>query len=596
MATAVKPVIYQLVVRYFGNVNTTNRRNGSLAVNGCGRFADVNAAALTAIRGLGATHLWLTGCLRQATLTDYSSVGLPPDDADVVKGVAGSMYAVRDYFDVCPDYAADPARRLAEFEALVARAHEAGLRVLIDFVPNHVARGYHSVVRPDLDFGKGDDQAKFFARDNHLYYLPGTRLRLQHPPGWDPPGVVFDGQFGPEDGGPGRTPKATGNNCARPEPGVDDWYETVKLNYGFNFLDGTRDFNPRPRTWDLVDRILAYWQGKGVDGFRCDMAHFVPPEAWQYLIPAARGRDPGCFFLAEAYPTGDRSIPMWDPGDLLAAGFDAVYFSDAYNTLKRVYQGRASLDDYDRTITSLGGAQRAGRLGYLENHDERRIASAVEPGRSEGDSGFGSAEAGYQLGPLQFLFGKGPVLFYNGQEVGEPGAGAEGFSSGDGRTTTFDYWCMPEFAKWVKGHAYDGGGLSESARALRRFYADLLALCQDPSVRGGGYWGLKYYNRAARFADCLDDLYTFARFEDGSGRLLLVAANFRPSGALAAQVRIPQALADQAGLPEDLTVRLVLSRAGAKDTVVARHPRQLLVARGFTVTLPNQAAQVYVIA
>lgn len=588
-----KPVIYQLVVRYFGNLNRTNRRHGTRAVNGCGSFADVSDHALAALHSFGVTHLWLTGCLRQATLTDHADLDLPADDADVVKGIAGSFYAIRDYFDVCPDYAVQPARRLAEFEALLGRIHDAGMKVILDLVPNHVARGYHSVVKPELDFGTGDDQGRFFARNNHFYYLVGTQLRLRHPPGWDPPGVVFDGLFGPEDGGPGRTPKATGSNCARPDPAEWEWYETVKLNYGFNFLDGAREFQPRPRTWDLMDQILAYWQAKGVDGFRCDMAHYVPREAWEFLIPQARRRDSDCVFLAEAYPSWERAIPITNLDDLVAAGFDAYYHSDAYNALKRVYQGTGSLDDYDRTITPLTGAQRDARVAYLENHDERRVASAVEPGRSPGDSGFGSPAAGYQLAPLQYLFSRGPVLFFNGQEVGEPGAGAEGFSSSDGRTTAFDYWCMPEFAKWVNGHAYDGGELSAEQQALRRYYAALLALCQDPAVRGTGYWGLRYFNRRARFADCSDDLYSFARFREGSGRMLLIAANFRQGASSSAPLRIPAELAALVGLPARVTVRLLLDRGGARDQVVAGLAREALSSDGFRATLPDQTAQVY---
>ncbi len=256
MASAVKPVIYQLVVRYFGNVNPTNRRDGTLDVNGCGRFADVTPTAIARLKGLGATHVWLTGCLRQATLTGRGALGLPADDPDVVKGIAGSFYAVRDYFDVCPDYATDPEKRLDEFRALVDRLHAAGLKVLIDFVPNHVARGYHSVRRPDRDFGRGDDQTRFFARDNHFFYLvdpPGQRLALRRPPSWNPPGFVFDGLYPPEDGGPGRVPRASGDNCASASPSKDNWYETVKLNYGYNFLDCSAHYDPRPRTWDLMD-------------------------------------------------------------------------------------------------------------------------------------------------------------------------------------------------------------------------------------------------------------------------------------------------------------------------------------------------------
>jgi glycosidase len=600
MAVAVKPVIYQLVVRYFGNVNTTNRRDGTLQVNGCGRFADVSGAALAALKGLGATHVWLTGCLRQATLTPYPALGLPADDPDVVKGIAGSFYAVRDAFDVCPDYAVNPAERLAEFRALVERVHAAGMKVLLDLVPNHVARGYHSVTRPELDFGKGDDKTTFFARDNHFFYLvdpPGQSLRLSRPAYWDPPGFPFDGRFPPEDGGPGRPPRASGDNCTSASPTKDNWYETVKLNYGYNFVTGTGHYGPRPRTWDRVDEVLRFWQEQGVDGFRCDMAHLVPREAWEHLIGRARlpGRDPGCYFLAEAYVPSGMASPIAALDALTAAGFDAVYGSAPYDALKRIYQGSGTQNDYDRAVTGLSPGERARRLGYLENHDERRVASPIVPGRGPGDSGFGAAAAGYQLAPLQFLFGNGPVLLFNGQEVGEPGAGFAGFSADDGRTTNFDYWGMPEFARWVNGHAYDGGGLSEAQKALRRFYADLLALCQDPSVRGDGYWGLKYWNRGERFPDCPDDLYTFARFQDGSGRLLLVAACLRPNASVGGRVRMPAELAAAAGLGGDVTVRLLLDRGGAQKVTVARPTREGLVRDGFAVAVPNQTAQVYVI-
>ena len=237
--------------------------------------------------------------------------------------------------------------------------------------------------------------SQFFARDNSFFYLPGQSLRLAHPPAWNPPGVTFDNRFEPEDGGPGRTPKVTGDNCATASPGVNNWYETIKLNYGYNFLDGQSQFQPRPRTWERMDRILAYWQSKGVDGFRCDMAHFVPREAWQFLTSAARaGRNPECFFLGEAYPSGWPGTPIINPFDLAEVGFDAVYHSPSYDALKRIYQGSGTQDDYDRAVTFLPG-RRSAALCYLENHDERRLASPIVRNRPDGgpcgpgDSGFG---------------------------------------------------------------------------------------------------------------------------------------------------------------------------------------------------------------
>lgn len=599
MRSDAKPVIYQLVVRYFGNTNTTNRRDGSLAENGCGRFEDVNEAALRSLRELGVTHVWLTGCHRQATLTDHSAIGLPPDDPGVVKGVAGSFYAIRDYFDVCPDYARDPANRLAEFEAMIGRIHAAGMKALLDFVPNHVARGYHSVVRPALDFGVGDDTSRFFDPANHFFYLvdpPGQALQLPRPTHWDPPGVTFSGGYAREDGSPGRPPKATGSNAATATPGPHDWYETVKLNYGYDFTTRTGHYDPPPRTWDVMDEVLAYWQHLGVDGFRCDFAHYIPPEAWRHLITRARARDATVFFLAEAYPYEGSGDPITDMRQLVEAGFDAVYHDASYNSLKRIYQGAGTQDEYHTTMVSLSPALRRRYVTYLENHDERRVASPIDPGAGWSESGFGSMRAGCLLAPLQLLMGPGPVLMLNGQEVGEPGAGTEGYRGDDGRTTVFDYWCMPEFAKWVNGHAYDGGGLSDEQRALRRFYAALLALCQDEAVRRGEYWGLKYFNRPDLFADCPDAIYSFARFVPGSGRLLLTAGNFDRAAAAAGRLRLPAEVIEQAGLRAEATVRLVLDGSGVRDDAVARHPPSALFTDGFEVSIPKESAHVYAVA
>ncbi|MGC4030384.1 MAG: alpha-amylase family glycosyl hydrolase [Tepidisphaeraceae bacterium] len=467
-----KPIIYQLVVRYFGNTNPTRAFAGTLAENGSGKFADVSDAALASIKALGATHVWLTGCHRQATLTDWSSIGLPPDDPDVVKGVAGSFYAIRDYFDVCPDYAVNPNDRLAEFDAMIARVHAAGMKAIIDFVPNHVARGYESVVRPDLQFGVGDDTGVFFSPQNHFFYVAdGTRdpLRLTRPAHWNPPGYVFDGLYPREDGSPERPVKVTGNNVRQTRLGPDPWYETIKVNYGYDFESRTGHYTPRPRTWDVMDSVFAYWQQRGVDGFRCDFAHYVPAEAWQFLVDGIHRRDPNAYVFAEAYPWEGSGDPIVRREQLIESGFDAVYNDHTYHILKSIYLGRSSQDDYHHALTSVGGPARRQMVQYLENHDERRIASPVNPAAGwAGDSGFGTADAGYLLAPLQYLATPGPVLMLNGQEIGEPGADAEGYSGRDGRTGLFDYWSMPEFVKWVNGHAYDGGGLADWQRTLPR--------------------------------------------------------------------------------------------------------------------------------
>jgi len=595
-----KPVIYQIVARYFGNTNTTNQQDGTIEANGCGKFADITEIALQALEDLGVTHVWLTGCLRQATLTGYPDVELPSDDPDVVKGRAGSLFAVRDYFDVCPDYARHPANRLDEFVSLVDRIHRVGLKALLDFVPNHVARGYHSVVKPELDFGTGDDTRKYFVPNNHFFYLvnpPGQKLTLSKPASWNPVGVRFDGEFAPEDGSVGHPPKVTGNNVTWPNPGTDDWYDTIKLNYGYNFVDCTGHYDPRPRTWDVIDQILAYWQAKGVDGFRCDFANYIPAEAWTFLIAQARQRDANAFFFAEAYvnPFAGSGDPVASLQQLIDAGFDAVYHDPACDQLKAVYQGKASQDDYDHEM-AFPPIARDHTVEYLENHDERRIASPIVLDAGPDNSGFGSAEAGYQLAPLQYLSSSGPVLMLNGQEVGEPGAQAEGYQLADGRTTIFDYWAMPEFVKWVNRGRYDGGGLSKGQLAVRQFYADLLRLCQDSSVLGDGYWGLKYFNRPEHFRDCPADLYSFARFQSGSRRALIVVANFRPGAAVQGRMRIPQELVAAVGLTGSVNIQLLLDREGRRDCSVATVNAERLISDGFPLSVSNQSTYVYAIA
>lgn len=584
-----RAVIYQLVPRLFSNVVEMRKPHGTLAENGVGRFADVNDAAIASIKDLGATHVWLTGAIRQATMTDYASIGLPADDADIVKGRAGSFYAIRDYYDVSPDYAVDPATRMTDFEALVGRIHGAGMRVLVDFVPNHVARSYASVVRPDADFGKGDDTTRFFSPQSSFFYLvdpPGQQLILARPAGYAPPGAVFDGAFAGEDGSAGKPPKATGNNVTSPAPSATDWYETIKLNWGFDFAGGTRAFDPTPATWEKADAILAYWQEKGVDGFRCDFAHFVPNEAWSYLIGRARMRNPAAYFIAEAYENLE---------GLIGAGFDAVYFDGGYDAMKRMYIGEAGQGDLDATLGGLDDGVRGRYAMYLENHDERRIASPIVPGSGPDSSGFGSPRAGQQLGPISYLFSNGPILFYNGQETGEPAAGAEGFGGDDGRTTIFDYWSMPTFAGYVNGGAYDGGGLPAERVALRAYYRDLLALVQAPAARGNRFWGLEYFNATSMFPDANDDLFTFARFAQGSGRLIVVAANFGVGKASTGMIRLPDDLLERAGIRATGPVEIVkvLDEQGKKEEPSGTSTRTDLTSAGFSVTVSDQAASVF---
>lgn len=584
-------VIYQLVVRLFSNTTETRVVDGTLEQNGVGTFAGINQAAIDGLKELGVTHVWLTGIPRQATLTDWSDIGMPPDDPDVVKGRAGSFYAIRDYYDTSPDYADDPEQRIEELQALVERLHDNGMEVLIDLVPNHVARGYGSVRFPERDFGVGDDPTVFFEPDNDFFYLGGDSgsLRLTRPESWNPSGVIFDRSYPREDGSTlGRTPKVTGNSVTSTTPSSTDWYETIKLNYGFDFTTGEGRFEPRPATWDKVDDVIAFWQDDvGVDGFRVDFAHFVPDPAWVWLIDQARGRDAEVFFVAEAYANLD---------GLLDSGFDAVYHDKAYDTLKAMYQGRATQVNLDERYLSLQDDERHKWLHYLENHDERRISSPLLDTSNPDDSGFGSALAARQLAPIQYLVSAGPVLFYNGQEVGEDGSGREGFGGEDGRTSIFDYWSLPKLQGWVNDHAYDGGGLTAEEAELRQWYAELLSgPVHDSAVSGSGFWGLEYVNNASVNPGFPDDLYIFARFEPGTGRLMVVVGNFRPGQAVTGDVRLPPELLDAAGVSDQVAVRRVFDERGAVDEAVSETTRDGLMAAGFVAVVEDQATAVFII-
>ena len=544
-ASAPRVRIYQLFVRLFGNTDETRKPHGTLEENGVGKFNDINDAALTSLHHLGFTHLWLTGVLQQATGTAYDAIGRPADDVDLLKGIAGSPYAIKDYFDVCPDYAVDPAKRLEEFKALLDLIHRHEMRALIDLIPNHVARSYASDAKPEFDFGtkgqngKGDDTSKFFDPQNNFFYLKpdakGPPLRL--PSGQD------DGLFDPER----EHGRVTGNNVVSWQPSANDWYETVKLNYGFDFTAPKKDVReypnaltpdkPIPDTWRKMDHVIEYWQSFGVDGFRCDMAHMEPPEFWTWAIARARSRNATVFFIAEAYDNDPAKVPSSDPqhdpnvmGDLLRAGFNAVYDDPTYKALKKIYDGPGWANDIDDARPNEFIFE--GSLRYAENHDEVRLAATREWG------GVGM-KAGPAVSAVLYGLSRGPVMLYNGQEVGEPGAGAEGFGKDDSRTSIFDYWSMPELVKWVNGHAYDGGKLSGAQKELRASYNRLLRAVGEPAFRDGKFFALNPLNRDnPKYGRLTNEqpsghwLYCFLRYDPASGQRFLVVANLNPEKSL----------------------------------------------------------------
>lgn len=486
--------IYQVLTRLFTNDRTDRVPNGTKQQNGCGTMEGITAKALDAIRGLGATHVWYTGLIEHATHTDYSAQGIAPDCPDVVKGKAGSPYAIKDYYDVDPDLATCVPHRMDELKALVRRTHEAGLGFVMDFVPNHVARQYHSDACPDgtEDLGAADDRALAFSPRNNFYYLPGQPLSLEH--------IVPQGSDYRE-----YPARATGNDCFSASPGRCDWYETVKLNYGIDYqAGGARCFSPRPDTWDKMLDILRFWASLGVDAFRCDMAEMVPVEFWQWAIGTLKAEHPGLLFIAEVYnPAQYRDY-------VHRGGFDYLYDKvGLYDTLRAVTRHEASAQSITTCWQQVDDI-RPHMLRFLENHDEQRLAS---------DFFAGDARRGRAPLLVSALMDASPMMVYFGQELGEKGMDAEGFSGRDGRTTIFDYWTVDTVRRWAHGGEWDSTLLTGDEQRLRAFYARVLALRESmPVLRLGRFYDLMYANPH------LHRQYVFVRSLEHE--VLIVAANF----------------------------------------------------------------------
>jgi glycosidase len=505
-----KLIIYQLLPRLFGNANTTNKFYGSIEENGSGKFNDITGKALSSIKEMGFTHIFYTGVIEHATMTDYSAFGIKTDDPDVVKGRAGSPYAVKDYYDVDPGLAVDVKNRMGEFEAMVARTHDAGLKVIIDFVPNHVSRTYSSEVKPGgvEDIGATDDKTKAFDAKNDFYYIPGQSFVV--PPGYNPGGDGFssplkDGKF---DENPA---KATGNNVFSASPSINDWFETVKLNYGIDFTDNKKIyFDPPPPLWGKLYNILDYWAQKGVDGFRCDMIEFVPVEFWAWLIPKLKTAHPELIFIGEAYHYSLYEKYIFD------GKFDYLYDKTGlYDAVKKLTRSQDDATTWD--INNVWNNETkdidSHMLRFMENHDEQRIASELF-----------AANPWYAVPGMivTATLNTGPVMVYFGQEVGEPATGSQGFSI-DGNTSIFDYCGVPEHQKWLNAGLFDGGQLSPTQKKLRDFYSKLLnAAANNEAISEGEFYELMLANQNQPGFD--ERFYAYVRYT--TNKRVLVITNF----------------------------------------------------------------------
>ena len=508
-----KPIIYQVFPRWYGNRNLTRKHCGTIEENGCGKLADFTPSVLKHLRQMGITHVWYTGVIRHATMTDYSHYGIPRQHPAVVKGRAGSPYAIADYYDVDPDLAVNPARRMDEFERLVARTHRAGLKVVIDFVPNHVARQYKSIARPEgvRDFGADDDVSKGFTPKNDFYYCPG----LPFEPYFD----RYHGELFPYEEMPA---KATGNDHFDNAPGRDDWYETVKLNYGVDYYAGRiGHFDPTPSLWQKMLHVLLFWAAKGVDAFRCDMVFMVPVEFWRWVIPQVRTEYPDVLFIGEIYDP-------WLYRDFIAAGFDWLYDKvGMYDALRDITCHRRRAADITRQWQQLDDI-RSHMLYFLENHDEQRIASD-----------FFAADGRKAVPALivSAMLGENAFMLYAGQEYGERGMDCEGFSGHDGRTTIFDYWSVDTLCR------ADSGELTPDEQSLYEQHRSILNIARkEKAVTDGVMFDLMYVNQHIG-----DRQYAFLRKAEKD--LLLVVANFADEDATA-DVCIPRHAFDYLHLAE----------------------------------------------
>ena len=531
-----KPIIYQILPRLWGNDTQSPVKDGTLSQNGTGKFSDIDSKTLDYIKWLGCSHVWYTGVLRHSTKT--SEGGCIPSHPQFVKGKAGSPYAICDYYDVNPYLADNPNDRVGEFEQLIKRSHEAGLKVIIDFVPNHVARDYGKTAMSEGHpvLGAYDDKSVHWKAENDFFYYVGESLTLPTP--------VPEGMK-PYEESPAM---ATGNNCYSPTPGINDWYETVKINYG----------DEHTATWDRMYDIIDFWASKGVDGFRCDMVELVPPQFFKWLISKIKTSYPEIIFVAEVYKKelyGEyiRSI-----------GFDMLYDkSGLYDTLRTVVEKNVndngmpvelwqSATGITRNWQFLGDLQPY-MLNFLENHDEQRFASD-----------FFGKQAIRTMAPLyvSLYMNTAPFMIYFGEEIGERGMDEEGFSGRDGRTTIFDWWSISsiqrlrkviqsgDYRSLDKEKLTKAGMTEEEAEVFYRFAEATRFAASDPAVREGTTYDLCYCNSGS---EGFDKNRHFVFLRDHLDHTLLIASNFSNKEA-SMEIMIPDHAFEWMGIPvtEDL--------------------------------------------
>ncbi|MDE6272714.1 MAG: alpha-amylase [Muribaculaceae bacterium] len=538
-----RPIIYQTFPRILTNTNPTCKFAGSLEENGSGKLADYTPGLLRSLKNLGVNCIWLTGVIEHATKSDFTSYGIPKDNPNVVKGEAGSPYAIKDYYDIDPAIAVDPARRMEEFEECVGRIHQAGMNVIIDFVPNHTARQYHSDAAPVgiRDFGDGDNTTWHFDPNNNYYYIPNQ-------------------QFSPDFNivGEGDVPyiefpaKATGNDCFSAFCGRNDWYETVKLNYGHDYGDNSDHFDPIPDTWLKMLHILRFWASKGVDGFRCDMVFMVPLAFWHWAIPQVKQDYPDVVFIGEIYDVG-LYRPFLDYGcfDYL---YDKVNLYDKIVGIERSNFSAAQLTSAWQTVDGISSRM----LNFLENHDEVRYGSVEFAG-----------DPMKVVAPLvvSSMMSTGPYMIYYGQELGESATENEGFAGYNNRSTIFDYWSYDNMRRWYDGGKCSVAKLNAQEKWLRGIYSKVLNLCnKNDALRAGNFFDLMYVNLSN---PGFDPHRCFAFLRYTLDEALLIVANFGGEERKC-DVNIPEVAFDMAALREGEVMAADLLNGESQHLILSR--------------------------
>ena len=549
-----KEVVYQVFTRLFGNTNTTNKPWGTIEENGVGKFNDFTEKALKEIKDLGVSHIWYTGVPHHGVIRDYTQYGISNDDPDVVKGRAGSPYAVKDYYNVNPDLAVNVENRLEEFQALIKRTHEAGLKLIIDIVPNHVARNYKSISKPKglRDFGEDDDTSVAYDVNNNFYYNPDETFKVpiwknEYSPLGNEKHPLEDGEF------PEMPAKWTGNGSRLSQPDMNDWYETVKVNYGIS-PDGKKDFDELPEgfenedyvqhfdfwkdktvpsSWIKFRDIALYWLDMGVDGFRYDMAEMVPVEFWSFMNSSIKMKNPEAFLLAEVYnPSLYRDYIKKGKMDYL---YDKVQL---YDTIKSVMQGNGKTDNIPPIHEELKDIEHH-MLHFLENHDEQRLSSPEFAG---------NAENGKPAMVVSATSTTSPTMIYFGQEVGEDGSEDAGFGSST-RTSIFDYVGVPAHQRWVNNKQFDGGQLTNEEKGLRDFYKRLLNFTINSSALTGNYQDIHLFNRE-NTKNYNDKILSFVRWSDEEQ--LVIISNFDNEKGYEFELKIPKDIIEKCNLDHNI--------------------------------------------